>query len=150
MFHGREGFLAVSNLAAEVEHVVALRGKMAVVGLGARTEFSVVAGLLRSPCHFRQSYHAGIEHVFGVFVGGNVFGEHCGLETHDVGACCGVKRVGSRIEGIDLFKGKVASCCLGLGLGSVLIAVEVAECARSHHGFVALTGSLGATLNTTP
>ena len=103
------------------------------------------------PSYFGQGDGAGVEHVFQVLFGGNVFRPYVGLHAQHQGAVMGrVEGVGQGVVAINLFGRKVSAHGFGLHGGSILVGVEVAKFTWAHDDLMAALHGSSATLFAAP
>ena len=89
---------AVADFGGKIEHIVAALLHLCGNFFGTGPEVGVIALSLWSPSDFGESDGARIEHILGVGVGGDVFGEESAFNTLDV-CSDGVRNIGgSRVE----------------------------------------------------
>ena len=124
MRNGSLVFLAQSNLSVEVESVDAFFPQLVAYGGSTFAEIRKGSTLFGIPTNFCQCQSAGIEHVFGVLNGGDVFRPKVSLHTANRFARLCIQFF-HRHKAIDLFERQVSTNRFGLEGRRILIIIKV-------------------------
>ena len=110
----------------------------------------VILAFRKAPPHFGNSHQARPYHMLGMFPGRHMLAPQITLHTKDHRHYIDAERIGSRIQGISLFKRDESRSSSRFTRRIILAIIKVTITIGSHHGLMSRTGGCNTALGTSP